>query len=192
MAYLNEKEIKKIGFKSVGYNVKISDMARFYSPEKISIGNNVRIDDFCIVSGLVTLGNNVHLAVYSYITGCNSGVVMEDFSGIAYGVKVFTDSDDYTGRSLTNPTVPDEFKPKKISKPIRLEKHVIVGANSLVFPGVIVRIGTSIGANSMVTKSTKEWGVYSGVPAKFLKERKKDLLELEYKYLESINNDPIK
>ncbi|EMI1450127.1 acyltransferase [Proteus mirabilis] len=189
MSYLNEEQIKNIGFKSYGKNIKISEMARFYNPQKITLGNNVRIDEFCIVSGNVTLGNNIHLAVYSYITGCDSGVIMEDFSGLAYGVKVFTDSDDYTGRSLTNPTIPDKYKPKKISKPILIQKHVIIGANSLVFPGVTIKEGCAIGANSMVTKTTKEWMVYSGSPAKELKSRKKDLLHLEEQYIRDLKND---
>ncbi|MFA0358882.1 acyltransferase [Vibrio breoganii] len=183
MAYLTQEQIESIGFKNVGDNIKISDLARFYNPQKISIGNNVRIDDFCILSGNITLGNNVHIAVYSYLTGCDAGITMEDFSGLAYGVKVFTDSDDYTGRSLTNPTIPDKFKPKKISKPIRLEKHVIVGAGSAVFPGVTIKVGSAVGAMSMVTKTTDEWCIYSGVPAKKIKNRKKDLLELEKEYL---------
>lgn len=183
MAYLTREQMENYGFKAIGENVKISDMARFYNTSKISIGNNVRIDDFCIVSGKVTLGNNIHLAVYSYITGCDMGVVMEDFSGLAYGVKVFTDSDDYSGASLTNPTIPDQFKPKKISKPILIKKHVIVGAHSLIFPGVTLEEGCAIGAMAMVTKSTKPWGIYSGTPARLLKERKRDLLELEEQYL---------
>jgi len=35
----------------------------------------------------------------------------------------------------------------------------------------------------MVTKSTEEWSVYSGIPAKKLKDRKRDLLVLEQAYL---------
>lgn len=183
MSYLNEEQLLSIGFNRVGKNVKISDMARFYNPGKISIGDNVRIDDFCIVSGNVSLGNNIHLAVYSYITGCDAGVVMEDFSGLAYGVKVFTDSDDYSGRSLTNPTIPDKYKPKKISKPIIIERHVIVGANSIIFPGVTLKIGTAVGAMTMITKTTEEWSIYSGIPARKIRNRKKDLLNLEEDYL---------
>jgi galactoside O-acetyltransferase len=43
--------------------------------------------------------------------------------------------------------------------------------------------GTSVGALSMVTKSTEEWSVYSGVPAKKIKDRRRDLLALEKEYL---------
>jgi len=37
--------------------------------------------------------------------------------------------------------------------------------------------GTSVGAFSLVTKPTKPWGIYYGVPAKRKKERSRRLLE---------------
>ena len=63
-------------------------------------------------------------------------------------------------------------------------KHSIVGAGSIILPGVDLAEGTSVGAMSIVRKSTEEWGVYLGNPAKKIKSRKKDLLELEKEYLE--------
>ena len=48
--YFSEIDLKDFGFKSIGKNVKISSDARIYGPENISIGNNVRIDDFAIIS----------------------------------------------------------------------------------------------------------------------------------------------
>lgn len=183
MAYLTEEQLHNIGFKKLGKNIKISDKVSIYRPEEMEIGNNIRIDDFCIISGKITLGNNIHISVYSYIFGGNKGVIMEDFSGLAYSVKVFTDSDDYSGKSMTNPTVPEKFKPYKQSKAIHISKHSIVGANSLILPGVKLAEGTAVGAQSMVTKSTKEWGIYSGVPAKRIMNRKMNILELEKEYL---------
>lgn len=51
-------------------------------------------------------------------------------------------------------------------------------------PGVTLRKGTSIGAMSLVLKDTKSWSIYVGNPVKKLKNRSKDLLELEKLYLE--------
>lgn len=50
MGFYSREQLEKIGFKSLGKNVLISDKSSIYSPENISIGNNVRIDDFCILS----------------------------------------------------------------------------------------------------------------------------------------------
>lgn len=183
MAWLTKDELKKMQFKSLGNNVLISDKAAIYNPEMISIGDNSRIDDFCVISGNITIGNNVHIAVFNNVAGGEVGITLDDFSGLAYGCHVFSQSDDYNGNTLTNPTVPDEFK-DEIKKPVRIGKHCIVGTNSIIFPGVNMGDGCSVGAMSMLTRSTEPWGVYFGVPAKKIKDRKKLLLELEVKYLE--------
>ena len=60
-SFYSDEELKKIRFKSLGENVLISKKASIYSPEKIIIGNNVRIDDFCILSGNIQIGNHVHI-----------------------------------------------------------------------------------------------------------------------------------
>ena len=182
MAYYSEEELHNIGFKSLGRSVRISDKAAIYDAHRIEIGDNSRIDDFCVISGKVFIGRNVHIAVFCSVAGGEKGVILEDFSGLAYGCHVFTQSDDYTGRALTNPTVPDKYK-REMKKGIVIGKHSIVGTNSIIFPGVNLAEGTSVGGLSMVTKSTEEWSVYFGNPAKKIKNRKKDLLELEKEYL---------
>lgn len=171
-----------MGFKSLGSNVRISDKASIYNPEDIEIGNNSRIDDFCVISGNIYIGRNVHIAVFCNVAGGEKGITFEDFSGLAYGCHVFTQSDDYSGRTLTNPTVPDKYK-REMKKAIVIGRHSIVGTNSLIFPGVVLAEGTSVGGLSMVTKSTEEWSVYFGNPAKRIKARKRDLLKLEEEYL---------
>lgn len=178
MAYLTNEELDNIGFKKLGRNVKISDKASIYEPEKIEIGDFSRVDDFCILSGKIKIGRFVHVAPYCLVAGGKLGVVMEDFSGLAYGVKLFTQSDDYSGNTLTNPTVPKKFKNESI-KTISLGRHSIIGAGSIVMPGVSLAEGTSIGAMSLVRKSTEPWGIYLGNPAKKIKNRSKELLKLE-------------
>ncbi|MGI2104695.1 acyltransferase [Shewanella frigidimarina] len=185
MAYLSEKELKDLGFKYLGSNVKVSDKASIYNCNIISIGDNSRIDDFCVISGKVNIGENVHLAPFTLLAGGEKGIIMDDFSGCAYHVQIFTQSDDYSGRTLTNPTIPASFK-KETKKEIRIGRHVIIGTSSIVFPGVEIADGCSVGAMSLVNKSTEEWGIYVGNPARRVKERKKDLLKLEEKYKESV------
>jgi len=184
LAFLNEKQLHGMGFGSVGSNVLISDKASIYNQDQIEIGDNSRIDDFCVISGKVSIGRNVHIAVFCNVAGGEKGITFEDFSGLAYGCHVFTQSDDYSGRALTNPTVPDIYK-EEVKKAIVIGRHSIVGTNSIIFPGVVLAEGTSVSALSVVTKSTKEWSVYFGIPARRIKTRKKDLLRFEEKYLAS-------
>jgi len=184
MGYYTQEQLKKLGFKYIGKNVKISNKASIYNCEQIEIGDNSRIDDFCVLSGKIKIGRNVHIAPFCLVAGGEKGIIFEDFSGLAYHVQVFTQSDDYSGRTLTNPTIPDEYK-NETKKEIIIGKHSIVGAGSIIMPGVILAEGTSVGAMSLVRKNTEEWSIYLGNPAKKIANRKKDLLELEKKYLEN-------
>lgn len=67
--FYNKEELENIGFKSIGEDVLISKKASIYSPEKIRIGNHVRIDDFVVLSGDITIGNYVHISAYVALYG---------------------------------------------------------------------------------------------------------------------------
>ena len=181
MTYYTEIQLKKLGFKLVGKNVKISKKASIYNFDKIEIGDFSRIDDFCVISGSVKIGNNVHITPQCIIAGGQPGVKIESFCTLAYGVKIFSQSDDYSGMSMTNSTIPKSFK-KEIFRKVLIKKHSIIGAGSIVMPGITVATGTSVGANSLILKSTDPWGIYVGSPAKKLKNRNKNLVTLEVKF----------
>lgn len=187
--YFDLDEIKKIGFKSVGENVKVSRNSTIIGVDNISIGDDTRIDDFCILiapdEGYIKIGSNVHIAAFCLLSG-GDGIELGDFSGLSHGVKVYSKTDDYSGMSLTNPTVPTEYT-NVIGGKVEISRHVIVGSGTVILPKVSIGEGSSIGAQSLVTKSLDEWFVYFGCPVKKLKPRKKKLLELERKYLTQKN-----
>lgn len=182
MAYYSAQELASMGFKALGNNVKISDKASIYNCDQIEIGDNSRIDDFCVISGRIKIGRNVHITPQCLVAGGEKGIIFEDFTALAYGVKVFTQSDDYSGMTMTNSTIPAEFK-KEIKQEIIIGKHSIVGAGSIIMPGVCLAEGTSVGSGCVILKTTETWSIYAGVPAKKIKNRKKDLLLLEEAYL---------
>lgn len=182
MGYLSEKDLQDLGFKSIGVNVKISDKASIYNPEKMLIGDFARIDDFCVISGKITLGRNVHIACLCNLAGGTEGIWIEDFGNVAYGCHILTQSDDFTGDYMVNPTIPEKYT-NVCRKSVQIEKHSVIGTKSVIFPGVTLREGTSIGAMSLVTKSTTKWSINIGIPAKKIKNRKQNLLELEKEYL---------
>jgi len=184
MAMLNRDAIEKMGFASVGDNVQISDRASFYGTARIALGDNVRIDDFCVLAagvGGITIGQHVHIAVYSSLIGAGK-ITLSDFSGLSSRVSIYSSSDDYSGATLTNPTVPGEFT-GVIHADVFLGKHVIVGSGSVILPGAILEEGVAIGALSLVSKGCREFGIYSGVPVKRIMERKRDMLVLEKKLM---------
>ena len=146
MSYLSPEQLASLGFKSLGKNVLISSKASIYDADRIEIGDNSRIDDFCVVSGKVAIGRNVHIAVFCNIAGGSEGVTIGDFAGIAYGSHVFSQSDDYTGLALTGPTVPAIYK-RETKAAIHIGRHCIVGTNSLIFPGVHLGEGMFCGSH---------------------------------------------
>lgn len=179
--YFSEDELKEFGFRSVGKNVLIAKNCTIIGLENISIGNNVRIDGFSTItaaqSGYVDIGSYVHIGGYCAIFA-GAGVVMKDFSGLSQGVKIYSTSDDYSGSVMTNPTVPVEYT-GVIRKAVSVEKHAIVGSQTIIMPGVVVAEGCAVGANSLITKDTESWSIYFGSPAKKLKSRKKNIIDLE-------------
>ena len=183
--FYSEEELAGLGLKAYGKNVFIGRNAILYNPEKLTLGHDVRIDDFTVISGTVTLHNYIHISHFCGLYGGDEGIEMMDFSGLSSKVNIYAVSDDYSGESMTNPMVPMEYKKTMISAKVLLEKHSIIGNNTAVLPGVTVSEGCSIGSMSLCSKSTDPWSVYVGIPAKKLKDRKKEILELEKRFKES-------
>lgn len=178
MAYLSESQLDALGFKSLGKNIRISDKAAIYNPELIEIGDHSRIDDFCIISGRVVIGRYCHITPMCLIAGGEPGIYMDDYVTCAYGVKIFSQSDDYSGETMVNSLIPKQFK-KEFFAAVQIERHVIMGTNVVIFPGVTLAEGSSIGAMSLVTRSTQPWWIYTGIPARPYKTRSQNLLQLE-------------
>lgn len=175
-SFLSQEEIAEIGFKSIGEGCLISRNARFYGAQNMTIGNHVRIDDFCILSGKITLGNYIHISAYVALYGA-MGIVMEDYSGISPKSVVYSAMDDFSGDYLIGPIHPEE-KTNVTGGLVRISRFVQIGSNTVVFPNLCVGEGSVVGACSLVRKDLSPWGIFIGVPAKRLKERKKELLSL--------------
>ena len=170
----------KLELAQVGQDVIIWSQAKIVSPEVITIGDSVIIDDFVfIMCGKSTqIGSFVHIGSFTSITG-GGELVMEDFTGLSGGVRVYTGNEDYSGGCLTNPSVPKPYRLPTRSF-IHIKKHAIVGANTVILPGVVIGEGAAIGANSLVTKDCSPWKIYFGSPAKAIRTRPKErIIELE-------------
>lgn len=183
---LSREAIDRMDFASVGENVRISDRASFYGTARIALGSNVRIDDFCVLSagqGGISIGQHVHIAVYSSLIG-GGKIKLSDFCNISSRVSIYSSNDDYSGASMTNPTIPSEYT-GVIHADVFLGKHVIVGSGSVILPGATLEDGVAIGALSLVNRHCETFGIYAGNPARRIKERRCDLLELEQTFLAS-------
>jgi galactoside O-acetyltransferase len=165
--------------KQVGEDVIIWAKARIITPESLSIGDSVIIDDFVFIGHQeITLGSFIHIATHASLAG-GGELIMEDFTGLSGGVRVYTGNEDYLGGCLTNPAVPAPYR-VPVRSFVHIKKHAIVGANAVLLPGVTIGEGAVIGALSLVTRDCEPWTIYGGSPAKPIKERRRDRIrELE-------------
>lgn len=178
--YFETPELRTFGFKSVGENVRIAKNCVIIGPENIEIGDNTRIDAFTslmVANGSLRLGSYVHIHTYCLIGG-RGDVEIGDYSGMSHGAKVLSASDSFDGQHMTCSVAPPECLAPTIA-PVRIGRHVIVGCNSMILPGVTLGDGAAIGAGSLVNRSLPEWAIYAGTPARRLRERSRRLLALE-------------
>lgn len=184
--FLSESELESLGFKSIGTNVKISRTAKIYHPDRINIGSNVRMDDFCLLSPGkegIKLGNYVHISAYCGLVG-KARIELQDFVGLSSRVYLYSSSDDYSGLSLTNPTVPNKYTDVE-SDPILIEKHVILGTCATVLPGVTIGSSSAIGAYSLVNNDIPKGVIAVGQPCVEIRKRDMKHLELEKQLLKN-------
>ena len=186
MSFYTQEELKELGFKHCGRNVKISKMATLYNCNQMEFGNDVRIDDFCVLSGKLIFGNNIHITCHCIISGGEEGIYFDDFATVAYRATIFTRSDDYLGNTLTNSTIPEKYRYETVKKEVKIGRHAIVGTGSTIFPGAHIGEGTSVGSMSLVLKKTDDWSIYVGIPAKKVKDRERGLLRQEIEYLKEL------
>ncbi|MCX6844371.1 MAG: acyltransferase [candidate division WOR-3 bacterium] len=178
--------------KRCGEDVRIAGTVVIKHPELVSIGNHVAIDDFCVVTTAMEIGDYVHVCPFVSIVGGQSALcILRDFTGLAAGCRLICGSDDYLGSGLTNPTIPRAYRARLQIAPVVLEKHALLGTNCVVHPGVTIGEGAAIGSCSLVTRSLEPWLIYRGIPAKSVRTRDKEkMLELEARLRKELSACP--
>lgn len=171
-SFISENELIKIGFKSIGNGVHISKYATFYNPSSISIGSNVRIDDFCILSGSITIGNNVHISAGTFLFAGDSLIKIGNHTSISSRCGIYAISDDFSGYYLVG-SIEDSDSRHVIKEEVSIEDYVVVGTGSTILPGSNLKTGVAVGAMSLVKGTLDEWGIYCGIPCVRVKERVK-------------------
>lgn len=187
MAFLSRQQLKKFNFKYLGKDVTVSDKASFYNSKNISIGDFSRIDDFCVLSAGkkgILIGANVHIAVYTSLIG-RGRIIIDDFANLSSRISVYSSNDDYSGKYMTNPTIPEQFTNVQHSD-VYIGRHVIIGSGCIILPNVRIEEGACIGSLSLIKEDCKSFGIYAGIPAKYIKDRSRNLLKIEHDYIKSL------
>jgi galactoside O-acetyltransferase len=171
MGYLDLSQLKSLGLAAFGEDVLISDRASIYNAAAIKLGSHIRIDDFCILSaglGGIVLGDHIHIAAYTSLIGAGR-ITLNDFSDMSSRVSIYSSSDDYSGATMTNPTISEKYKNLHVEDVV-IGRHVIVGCGSVVLPGATLG-------------ECAPFGIYVGAPARRVRERSRDLLAVEARFL---------
>lgn len=152
--------------------VKTFEFSQILGIENIEFGKNIIIDDFAFIYATtpMKIGNYVHIACFASVVG-GAELILEDFVAISHGARILTGTDDFKDWGFGNSTVPLKYR-NVTRKPIRIGRFCIVGANSVILPGVTIGEGAMVGANSVVTKDLEPWGIYVG--NKRISERDKE------------------
>ncbi len=182
--FLSARELAELGLAAVGRDVRVSRHALFFSPERISIGDHSRIDAFCILSAgepHLRIGRHVHISAYVAILG-RASVEIGDFSGLSARVTILSSTDDFSGSVMTGPTVPEEFR-STFDAPVIVSAHVVVGAGSIVLPGVTIGESAAVGAASLVRTDVPPFALVAGVPARQLRMRSREHRVLAEEFL---------
>ena len=132
-------------------------------PRNVTVGENVYFKRNSIVgcankNSTVSIGKNTTIGFNSMIISSKSIDVGEDCM-IAPNVYIV---DSNHGMSLSEPF----NKQENVVASIIIENNVWIGAHTVILPGIRIVSGSIVGANSTVTKSILEQGVYVGSPAR--------------------------
>ncbi len=173
---------------SLGEGAIIGKTVRIRKPARCSIGAHSIIDDFSYISCALRVGRYTHIGAQAVIIGGDATVEIGDFVNIAPGCRLVAASHDFSEGGLTGPAIPPEFATPSVLSRIQLADHVLLGAGTIVLPGVTIPEGAATGAYTLLTPKTElePWTLYAGIPARPLRPRAREgMLDAARRLLES-------
>ena len=180
-------------FKNCGKNLIIDVGVHIEGFNLISIGDNVYIDKYCIIStgnklignitylnnnafkgekGEIIIGNNIHITQYCILMGYG-GIKLADNVVLSANSKIYSHTN--TAYNLKNRHEVISLMPYNnapfLNAPVVINKNVWLGINTIVMPNVFIDANSFVVTNSVVMNSFQENSYISGQPAKMIKNR---------------------
>ncbi len=193
LGYLLRKKLYRPLFKSVGKGLILGRNVVLRHPGNIIIGDNVTIDDHCVLEGrghaddgirlddevlinrnvmLLAKGGSIHIGRRSSV-GSNSVVVST--AGVELGEAVLTAGgcSISAGAYEVDGVLPIIMDNKAYTKgPIRIGSGTWLGTAAVVLDGINIGKGAVIGAGAVVNKDVEDNMIVAGIPAKPVRPRK--------------------
>lgn len=155
-----------------GENAVVHELSKIVYPDHLFLDDFSVISDFTFIlaTKFVKIGKYSQLSPYSLITG-GGEVYIGNFVDISYGAKIICGSDDIFGEFLFTSGVPKAYR-NIIRNNVEINDYSIIGANSIIYPGVTVGEGVIVNPSTIVKENLKPWSVYEGVNCKLIGKRK--------------------
>jgi acetyltransferase-like isoleucine patch superfamily enzyme len=174
-----------------GRNVTFGSHVVLRHPHKISVADNVVIDDYCVLDAKGTttegirIGSGVFLGRNTILSCKNGDITLGDRVNIGFNSEVFSASsvriaDDALiaayvyviggGHEFADPSRSVLDQPRT-SHGIEIGARTWLGAGVKVLDGVEIGDGAVIGTGAVVTQSVPAGAVAAGVPARVMRTR---------------------
>jgi acetyltransferase-like isoleucine patch superfamily enzyme len=180
-------------FKSVGKGVIFGKSLTVRHPQKISLGDNVIIDDYAVLDGkgsqdnFIEIGNNVIVGRSSVISCKNGNITIGDNTNIAMNCFIQSAKDVTIGKNvlfaaycyiigggdhMTDRTDIPIIAQGQVVKGITIKDNCWLGAGVKIQDGAVVGRDSIVGSGAVVTGDIPEFSVAVGIPAKVIRSRK--------------------
>ncbi len=173
-------------------NLRIFEFTKIINPESVYVGDNVVIDDFCLLyakpEAPIKVGSWVHLVNFSSYTG--GPITIGNFIAVSSGARLLAGSDQYHDGALMNSPIPEKYR-NTDRRGCILEDFCFIGANSVIFPGVVIGEGAVVGSGSIVKHNLNPWGIYvmrNGKMTMIKRRDKNKTYETKSKLIEEYKN----
>lgn len=182
----------KFLFKKVGKNVNFAKNITLRHPHKISIGNNVIIDENCMLDAKgdsnngIIIGDNCFIGRNTILSCKNGNITLNSGITVGFNCELFSASELNIGQDTLiaayvyciagdheyNTVEQHVVSLEAISRGITIEEGCWLGSKALILDGVKIGKDSIIGAAAVVNKDIPPFSIAIGVPANVIRNRK--------------------
>ena len=178
----------------VGRNVTFVQNVVLRHPHKIRIGNDVHIDDNCLLDAKgadndgITIGNGVFVGRNTIVSCKNGDIEIDDRANIGFNCEIFSGGlvrlgkntlvAAYTylvgGDHLHDRTDAPVLDQARVAQGIDVDDNVWLGAHVVVADGARIGHDAIVGAGAVVRGEIPPFQIAAGVPAQIIRDRRQD------------------
>jgi acetyltransferase-like isoleucine patch superfamily enzyme len=177
---------------AVGRNVVFGANVTIRHPHKISIADNVVIDDNCCLDAKgtdnrgITIGRGVFVGRNTILSCKNGDIIIDDNANLGFNCEIFSASRVRVGKSIlmaayTYLVGGDHLYDRvdipvleqgRTARGIDVDDNVWLGTHVVVTDGSRIGRDAIIGAGAVVVGEIPEFAIATGIPAKVLRDRR--------------------